>query len=213
MEFLFGKGNKFFAFATKMAELMWINLLTILCSLPVITIGSSLSAMHRVLVDIYRDEEKRITATFFKAFKENFWQATKVWLIYLLYFGVLLVDDFALRALNNDSIGYLKLLVPVLSFIGMLSLSWAFVLQSRYNLSTKDVLAYSFTRIVAFPVRTLFMGIGMLVPLGLIMFLPQFFILIPLMGVSGVGILNTCFYNGALKVMEDDGEEDKSEEK
>lgn len=59
MEFLFGKGNKFFSFATKLAELMWLNILTIACSLPVITVGAAFTARHRVLVDIYRDEEIR----------------------------------------------------------------------------------------------------------------------------------------------------------
>lgn len=202
-----GKGQKFFAFATKLAQLMWLNILTILCSLPVITAGAAFTALHRVLVDIYRDEENKITKTYFVSFGKNFWQATKIWLIYLVFYAVLLADYWALKALDNNTIRYLNILIPVLVFISSLSLSWVFVMQSRYDLSMKDTLAFSFTRIIAFPLRTLFMGATLLLPFIVTIYLPKFFILIPLLGVSGPGVIATCFYNGALKIMEDDSEE------
>lgn len=207
MDFLFGKGNKFFSFATKLAELMWLNILTILCSLPIITVGAAFTAMHRVLVDIYRDEENKITRVFFTSFKKNFWQATKIWLIYLVFYAVLLVDYWALKALDNSTIGYLNILLPVLVLLSSLSLSWVFVMQSRYTLSMKDTIVFSFTRIIAFPLRTLGMGAAFLAPFILTIYFPQFFIIVPLLGLSGAGILSTWFYNGALKVMEDDSEE------
>lgn len=207
MELLMGKGQKFFAFATKLAQLMWLNILTIACSLPVVTVGAAFTAMHRVLVDIYRDEEDKITRTYFASFKKNFWQATKIWLLYLVFYAVLLVDYWALKALDNNTIRYLNILLPVLVLISSLSLSWVFVMQSRYELSMKDTIVFSFTRIIAFPLRTLFMGATLLLPFIVTIYLPKFFILIPLLGVSGSGIISTCFYNGALKVMEDDSEE------
>ena len=206
MELLMGKGEKFFAFATKLAELMWLNILTILCCLPVVTAGAAFTALHRVLVDVFRDEENKITKTYFASFKINFWQSTKIWLIYLAFYAVLLVDHWALKALDNNTIRYLKLLIPVLVFISSLSLSWVFVMQSRYTLSLKETLVYSFTRIIAFPVRTLFMAATLLIPFVVIIYIPRLFIILPLLGISGPGIIGTCFYNSALKVMEDDSE-------
>lgn len=212
MELLMGKGQKFFAFATKLAQLMWLNILTIVCSLPIITVGAAFTAMHRVLVDIYRDEDNKITKTYFVSFKKNFWQATKIWLLYLVFYAILLADYWALKALDNNAIRYLNILLPVLVLISSLSLSWVFVMQSRYTLSTKDTIAFSFTRIIAFPLRTLCMGATLLAPFVLTIYFPRFFILVPLLGISGPGIIGTCFYNKALKIMEDDGEEENSEE-
>ena len=209
MELLMGKGQKFFAFATKLAQLMWLNILTVVCSLPLVTIGAAFTAMHRVLVDIYRDEENKITRTYFKSFKANFWQATKIWLIYLVFYAILLVDYWALKALDNNTLRYLNLMIPVLVFISVLSLSWVFVMQSRYTLSMKDTLAFSFTRIIAFPLRTLLMGTTLLLPFIVTVYAPRFFILLPLLGVSGPGIIATWFYNGALNIME--AEEEKEE--
>lgn len=112
-----------------------------------------------------------------------------------------------MKTLENPSLKYLEILLPVLTFLGSLSMSWAFVLQFRYKLSLKDTLVYSITRIVAFPIRTLGMGAAALTPLLLIMFFPQFFILVPLMGFSAAGMISVCFYNGALKIMEEIPEE------
>lgn len=203
MEFLMGSGKRFFAFATKLSELMWVNLLTILCSLPIITAGSAFTAMNYVLLAIYRDEEHKITKMYFDAFRTNFAQATKLWLIYLAYFAFLGLDAWAMGALQNETLKYLEILLPLLTIIGVLSMAWCFVLQARYTLTMKDTLLSSITRIIAFPFRTIGMGLSLLSPLLLTMFFPQFFILVPLMGISGAGLLCICFYNGALLVMED----------
>lgn len=211
MNFFSGSGSKFFQFATKVGQLMWLNILTVLCSAPVITAGSALTAMHYVLVQIYRDEEDKITSAFFLAFRKNFAQATKIWLVYLAFYGILLLDNFAMRLLERDSLRYLELLVPVLAFIGTLSLCWVFVIQSRYKLSLKETIVFSFTRIIAFPFRTLFMAATLILPFLFVLYVPQMAILVLLLGVTGPGVLSTCFYNYALKVMEGDTAKEQPE--
>ena len=213
MNFIFGRGTKFLEFATKLSELMWLNFLTFLCCLPVFTIGAATSAMHTVLIQIFRDEESQITATFFKAFKKNFKQATLVWLIYLATYLLLWLDHRAMQVLENSTLNYLDLFVPVMVFIITLSFSWAFVLQCRYNLTIKDIFIFSFTRIIAFPIRTLFMGLCIILPIAFALIFPSYQILVVLLGIAVPGITQTCFYNKALKVMEDDSAtEEKNEE-
>lgn len=208
MNFIFGRGTKFLEFATKVSELMWLNFLTFLCSLPIFTIGAATSAMHTVLIQIHRDEEDKISSTFFRAFIKNFKQATLVWLIYLAFYFLLWVDYRAMQVLDNSSLKYLDLFVPVMVFISTLSLSWAFVLQGRYNLSIKDIFIYSFTRIIAFPIRTLFMGLCILIPVIFALVFPAYQILAVLLGIAVPGIIQTCFYNKALRIMEDDRKEE-----
>ena len=206
MDFFSGRGAKFYEFSVKLMELMWLNVLVVITSLPILTIGASFTAMHTVLVKIYRDEEDGITRAFFSAFKKNFKQATLIWLIYLGVFTVLMLDDYAMRLLENPSLKYLDLLVPVLAFITILSLCWVFVLQSRYKLTIKDTIVFSFTRIIAFPIRTLFMAFTLVVPVLIARYMPGMMILVFIVGISVPGILSTCFYNHALNVMEDDSD-------
>ena len=211
MDFFSGRGAKFYDFCKKMCELMWLNFLVFVTSLPIITIGASFSAMHCILVKIYRDEEDKITKDFFKAFGKNFLQATLIWLIYLAFFVFLLLEDYMRRLLQNPTLDYLKLLVPVLGFIATLSLCWVFVLQSRYKLTIKDTLAFSFTRIIAFPIRTIFMALMLILPVAFAIIVPKLAILAVLLGISVPGILSTCFYNKALEIMEDDTSKEEPE--
>lgn len=206
------KETKLFNFATKVSQLMWLNVLTLLCCLPVITIGSALTAMHHVLVQIYRDEENKITATYFSAFRKNLGRATILWLICLAFYLLLWVDYQAMLQLENNSLNYIKLFVPVLGFIGTLSLSWVFILQSRYTLTVKKTIGFAITRVIAFPIRSLFMGLCIILPAAVAIYLPQFLMLAVLFGLSGPGILQTCLYNKALRYMEET-EEEEGEEK
>ena len=79
----------------KMADLMWLNVLTLICCLPIVTIGASLTAMNYMALKIARNEECYITRGFFKSFKENFRQATVIWLIFLVVI-LILAGDFAI---------------------------------------------------------------------------------------------------------------------
>ena len=73
----------------KMADLMWLNILTLICCIPIITAGAAFTSMHYVALKIVRNEESYITRSFFKSFKTNFRQATLIWLMILLIAAVL----------------------------------------------------------------------------------------------------------------------------
>ena len=77
----------------KVADLMWLNVLTMICCIPVITIGPSLTAMHYMALKIVRNEECYITRGFFKSFKENFRQGVVIGII-TLFITFILVGDF-----------------------------------------------------------------------------------------------------------------------
>ena len=66
-----------------------LNMLTILCSIPIVTLGASVTAMYDVMGRMMRDEERGVFGDFFRAFRSNFKKATVIWLI-LLVIGALL---------------------------------------------------------------------------------------------------------------------------
>ena len=68
-------------FLNRMADIMILNALFILCCLPVFTIGASLSAAYYICYKMIRNEDSYIVKGFFKSFKENFKQGTLMWLI------------------------------------------------------------------------------------------------------------------------------------
>ncbi len=90
---------KFFSYESKFSQLLlrlcyacYLNLLWFICSLPIFTIGASTTALYYTSLKIIRGEESYVGPTFFRAFRENFRQATVLWLI-LLGAGLFLAGD------------------------------------------------------------------------------------------------------------------------
>ena len=103
---------KFLSYDSKFSQLILalcqcclLNLLWFLCSIPIFTIGASTTALYYASLKIVRDEDNRVGALFFRSFRENFRQATVLWLI-LLGVGLFLgADGYIVYHLRQSSLG------------------------------------------------------------------------------------------------------------
>ena len=100
MKDLFSPDHPLMIQLTKLACTVWLNLLWVVCCIPVITAGASTTALFTVTLKMVKNEEGSVTAGFFKAFRENFRFSTKVWLILLSLGIVLAVDGYVLYHLR-----------------------------------------------------------------------------------------------------------------
>ena len=74
MKSLFNLDNPVMQFLSRAADIMLLNMLTLVCSLPIITAGAALSALHKVGQDIVFETEGGGLVPFFQAFRGNFKQ-------------------------------------------------------------------------------------------------------------------------------------------
>ena len=91
MDRFFNMDNKFFTFMSRVADLIILNLLCIVCCIPVVTIGASTAAMYQVLLNVLDGREDGVLRDFFGAFRHRFGFYTKLWLVLLvlgLFFGL-----------------------------------------------------------------------------------------------------------------------------
>ena len=108
---------KFLSYDSKFGQLLikgcyacCLNLLWLICCLPVFTAGASTTALWYVCLKCAHDEDTNIFTMFFHSFKQNFKQATVLWLI-LLPLGILLGGDiWVLWHLHNATTGTLAVL-------------------------------------------------------------------------------------------------------
>lgn len=103
---------KFFAYDSKFTQLLMklcyaccLNFLWFVCSLPIVTIGASTTALYYVSLKIIRGEESHVAAQFFQAFRKNFKQATVIWLILLVFGFILGTDGYILYHLLQNASG------------------------------------------------------------------------------------------------------------
>ena len=106
-------------FLGHLGDLLALNMLCLLCSIPVITIGASVSAMYSVLFKQRRDPTCPTIRTFFASFKDNFLPATAIEGI-ILVLGVLCWGDakYALSVEGNQK----TIFLVVATIIGMVAL-------------------------------------------------------------------------------------------
>ena len=114
-----------FSYESKISQLLiklcyscWLNILWMVCSIPIFTMGAATTALYDVSLKIIRQEETSITRQFFRSFRSNFKQATVLWLI-LLGVGLLLAGDgwvlWHLRASSTGAVAIMwTLLLAVL---------------------------------------------------------------------------------------------------
>lgn len=102
---IFSYDSKFSQIMLKLSYGCYLNLLWFVCSLPVFTLGAATAALYDVTLRMARGEEPGLTRRFSQAFRENFRQATTLWLI-LLGIGVLLgLDGYILYHLYKSTAG------------------------------------------------------------------------------------------------------------
>ena len=81
MEGFFDPNGKMMDLLWKPIHIMFLNLLWVLFSLPIVTIGASTTALYSVLIKMRNDKEGKLFRDFWDAFRGNFRQATIIWLL------------------------------------------------------------------------------------------------------------------------------------
>ncbi len=92
MNRIFSLDSPVFQFLTRVCDLFCLNILWLICCIPIVTIGASTTALYRVTLDMAAESESTIIRRFFAAFRDNFKTATKIWLILLLLTAVMILN-------------------------------------------------------------------------------------------------------------------------
>ena len=190
----------------KLADLIILNILVIICSLPVFTIGASMTALHYVVLKMVRNEEGYIIKSFFKSFKQNFRQATIIWLILLVLIGVLIGDFLILRFSAVALPQWLHIVILAIAIILLFATVHLFPVLSRFENTILNTYRNSFFMgILALP-KTVVMMVCWIIPLVVMIFAPQIMPVVFVLGISGPAFLNAMLYNKTFKRFEPENE-------
>lgn len=155
--------SKFYGVVEKFANLLILNALWLICSLPILTIGPATSAMLCVVRQWKLHQDTSSVRNFFYYFKENFKYS---FIIGILYIGYSILLFFNLYYLNQDQTGLkIMMLVPliVVSLLLLCIAAYIFPVLSHYQLSLKKTIQNSFAMSIAyFPTTILLFGVFLL---------------------------------------------------
>ena len=92
LQSFFNYDHPIWRFMGRLGDMIVLNLLWLVCSIPVVTIGASTTALYYCTLKYVRNEDYGDFRMFFRSFKQNFRQATLIWIPMLLIAAVLGFD-------------------------------------------------------------------------------------------------------------------------
>ena len=160
---IFNLDNPVWNFMCKVADLVILNILVMLCSIPIVTAGAAWTAMHFVAIRMARKEHQYVVRDFFRSFKENFKQATVIWLLSLVAAGIFIGDVLIYKAIPDQIPKVLMIIVMVLAYLVLGTLLYAFPLLSRFYNTVAGTLKNAFlVSVVNIPYTFLFAFLAVL---------------------------------------------------
>ncbi|MCC8106368.1 MAG: DUF624 domain-containing protein [Clostridiales bacterium] len=157
MSSFFNMDNALWRGLSRLADLMVLNIVFIICCIPVFTIGASLTALNYVTLKMHDGEEGYVVRSFFKSFRQNFKQATGLWAI-MLFAGIILVLDLMiLRSAEGTFASVLTVIILIVCIVYLLVFLYVFAILSRFDNTVINTLRNSFIMAIADFPRTLLM--------------------------------------------------------
>lgn len=95
-------------FLTGLCNLIIVNLLFILTSIPVFTIGASLTALYRITIAILAGDNPAIFRDYFKAFKDNFLKATLLELLYAIVSAFFIFEVVMVNTMMSPDLSWVQ---------------------------------------------------------------------------------------------------------
>ena len=187
----------------KMADLMWLNILTLICCIPSITAGAAFTSMHYVALKIVRNEESYITRSFFKSFKTNFRQATLIWLLILLIAAVLGGDYYIITKSGIQFSSVLVILIMAAAVLVICTALYVFPVLAKFDNTIMGTIRNAFIMSILQLPKTVVMFVMAFFPLIIYLVSLRLIPIIFLFGFSLPAYASAMLYNKFFQKLED----------
>ena len=161
---------------SRMADLIIANILFIITSIPIITLGASTTALYTV---VRTPGEKQYSSSvfknYFKAFGNNFKKSTLIFLLLLIPAAIVVINLYILLVglLENSIVNYIICAIPIV--ILLLVWNYIFPLTACFENSIRRTFANAFVLSVAHLPTTIVVTVLNLLPAVMFIFFTEFF--------------------------------------
>ncbi len=126
-----------------LCNLIMVNLIFLATSLPIITIGASLTGLSKVTMRMVQHQDPSVLKDYFGAFKKHFKESTIIWLITLLAGAFFTVDLYVIFTQIDQKYKLLQIPVWIFMFFVVSIFIYAFPLISSYPDKVKSTIKNS----------------------------------------------------------------------
>lgn len=176
------------------ADIVLLHILWIICSLPVVTIGASTTALYSSCMKRIRRDEGYITGNFFRAFKSNFRQSTLIWLLLLAVGGILYMDLWIGLSVEGVLGKIMLVSCSMLLIPFFCTVLYIFPVQAKFENRILDNLKNAFLMSLSNFQWTLFLVFILATFVLLTLVFPPFMGLMLIAGAGIFGYLTSCVF-------------------
>lgn len=150
----FSVDGALYKFLTRLWDMIKLNFMWLLFSLPIVTVGAATVAAYSVTLKMVDEQEGYVARQFVKAFKENWRQGIPMGLLALFCSYVVYLDFELQRVMEDDSTMFLIFGI-IAAFVFGMSFIYAFPLSARYENTLIGTLKNSVNIATRYFLRTL----------------------------------------------------------
>lgn len=214
MRGMFSMDSPLMQFLTKVADLIILNIIFLIFCIPVITIGASLSAMYYVTLKLVKDEDCYVSKQFFSVFKENFKQATVIWIPMLIVAVGLVYDAYVV--MTGGSPEMFKIVLIVLTAIWGILFINVFPLMAKFDNTVLNTIKNSLVIGLTHIVKTILMFAFTIFPFVVVWKRIELFPVVAMLGFSTIAFINSVWlrkiYDGMIETYMDKKDDEERDE-
>ena len=207
MKNFFNLDSSFMIFLSNLVDVIILNIVCLICCIPIVTIGPAITAMHYVTLKMVKNENGYTVKTFFRAFKDNLKQSMIMWLIFL---AVTAVCVFDLKILQPLGMAENRVFVSIIGAIYMfvcLTAMYVFPILARFENSLFQTIKNAFLMCILNIGKTIVMAIIYIIPFVILPLDINMVAAFLLLGLSGPAYLNSYIWKRIFKKYELNEEE------
>ena len=194
-------------FLNTLGNLIVLNILTIICCIPVFTAGAAMTALYTMVMRMARKEDGKIISEYFKAFRADFKQATILWLIFGGLIAFMTFDIWLLRSITGTFGMVYRVILFVIILIFAMVLIHIFAVQARFDNTIKNTAKNALLFCVGKLPQAVLMLVLTLIPVALLTVSYRFISVDFLIGLSGPAYLAAIYFADLFKNYEEVEEE------
>ena len=187
---------------SKVFDIMVLNIVVLLCCIPIITIGPAMTALYYVTMKMSANEEGYIVKGFFKSFVANLKQSLILWILMILTGITAFMNYFIMSSMESEMIQILGVLIIAIEILCGMAMLYIFPLLARFeNTCLGTVKNAVLLSILHFP-TTILIAIILIAPSIFFIMFPMFLPMSILFGISGPVYLAAILFNRMFKKLE-----------
>lgn len=118
---------------SRLVDLLTVSILWILCCLPIVTAGASTTALYTMTLRMVRNEEGKLSTGFFRAFRENFKNATLIYLLLTVLAAFVGLYWTAVEVMPGKAQPYFRGASLLFALVWLMEALFVYPVQARFR--------------------------------------------------------------------------------